>query len=129
MTNNGGFTLIELILVTVIIGILSGAVVLTFRGRGEEARIARAKSDIFNYETAIEAYSYDHNGKFPRSLDELVTDDTHQYVRQVQLDPWHNPYQYRAPGTHQETKKRFDLFSCGPDGQPHTEDDIVNWKQ
>ena len=72
MDNKGGFTLIELILVTVIIGILAGMVTLTFAGRAEEARIKAAKGDIASYNTAVDLYALDHNDKLPASLDDLA---------------------------------------------------------
>ena len=124
MDNKGGFTLIELILVTVIIGILAGMVTLTFAGRAEEARIKAAKGDIASYNTAIDLYALDHNDKLPASLGDLVA--KRKYVKELNKDPWGNEYIYRCPGQHSND---YDLFSCGPDGQPGNEDDITNWTQ
>lgn len=124
MRNNGGFTLIELILVTVIIAILAGMVTLTFGGRAEEARKRAALGDIKSYESAIELYALEHNDKYPMKLDALVTGEK-QYVRELNVDPWGNPYVYKYPGEHH--KKSFDVYSMGPDGIDGTEDDIKPW--
>ena len=74
MNSNGGFTLIELILVTVIIGILAGMVVTTFGGRISETQIRAAKGDIQAYGTAIELYALDNNDTYPASLEELTVE-------------------------------------------------------
>jgi general secretion pathway protein G len=120
MKANSGFTLIELILVTVIIGILAGTVTVTYVGRTEQARINRAMADIVAYSDALELYAIDNNDRYPGTLR-----DVSQYVRKYELDPWGNEYIYTFPG--QRNPGRFDLYSAGPDGIPGTEDDIVNW--
>ena len=119
MNNNGGFTLIELILVTVIIGILAGMVTLTFTGRAEEARKRAAKGDIANYTTAIDLYALDHNDKLPGSLDDLVG-GKRKYVRELNTDPWRNRYVYQLQGTD------YKIYSAGPDGQGGTADDVTS---
>lgn len=118
MSGKGGFTLIELILVTVIIGILAGMVTLTFAGRAEEARIRAAKGDIASYTTAIDLYALDHNDKFPASLQDLVG-GSRKYVRELNKDPWGNEYVYKASGND------YQIFSAGPDGQAGTADDVT----
>ncbi len=125
MSEKSGFTLIELILVTVIIGILAGMVTLTFGGRAEEARKRTALGDIKSYESAIELYALEHNDQFPNSLEDLVNDPKKTYVRQLNKDPWGNPYVYKKPGDHH--KNSYDFLSMGPDGQLGTEDDIAPW--
>lgn len=118
MNANSGFTLIELILVTVIIGILAGMVTLSFTGRAEQARVKAAEGDIATYVSAVELYALDHNDQYPESLDQL----NGKYVRELRPDPWGTPYQYRVPGkTHTES---FDIFSSGPDLSPNTDDDV-----
>ncbi|MCL4218950.1 MAG: type II secretion system GspH family protein, partial [Candidatus Hydrogenedentes bacterium] len=72
MNRNGGFTLVELLLVMVIIGILAGAVVISVSGRSTEARIARAKQDLSTFQRAVETYALEHNDKYPKSLSELA---------------------------------------------------------
>ena len=117
MDNKGGFTLIELILVTVIIGILAGMVTLTFAGRAEEARIKVAKGDIALYNTAIDLYALDHNDKLPASLQDLVA--KRQYVKNINKDPWGAEYIYKATGS------SYSVSSAGADGAPGTADDVT----
>jgi len=122
MGNNGGFTLIELILVTVIIGILAGMVVVTFGGRAEEARVKAAKGDIMSYGSAVELFALDNNGKYPTSLEELLG-GKRNYVRDVKPDPWGNPYIFECPGgIHKDS---YDVYSGGPDGIKGNADDVT----
>ncbi|HOS03686.1 MAG TPA: type II secretion system protein GspG [Candidatus Hydrogenedentes bacterium] len=123
MQEKSGFTLIELILVTVIIGILAGTVTLSFRGRGEETRKTRAKADVERLMDAIDLYAIDHHDKYPKSLNDLMTSER-KYLRRMQKDPWGSPYQYKHPGAHDV----YDVFSCGPDKSPNTADDITSWQ-
>lgn len=118
MKANGGFTLIELILVTVIIGILAGMVTVSFAGRAEEARIRAAKGDISSYSLAIDLYALDHNDQYPNSLSDLVA--KRKYVTELRNDPWGNPYVYRAQGT------SYEVLSPGRDGQAGTADDVTS---
>jgi len=119
MDNKGGFTLIELILVTVIIGILAGMVTLTFAGRAEEARIKAAKGDIASYNTAIDLYALDHNDKLPASLDDLAN-GKRKYVKELNKDPWGNQYIYKPQGS------SYTVTSAGADGAPGTADDVTS---
>jgi general secretion pathway protein G len=122
MSDKGGFTLIELILVTVIIGILAGMVTFSITGRVQDASIKAARGDIANYGSVIEHYALDHNGLYPKQLQELIGGEK-EYVRQLNVDPWGNPYVYECPG--KKHPKSYDIYSAGPDGQPGTEDDIT----
>jgi general secretion pathway protein G len=122
MSANGGFTLLELILVTVIIGILAGMVTLQLVGRQKEAAIQAAKGDISTFETAVDLFALDHNDNYPRSLQELSP----KYIKRLNTDPWQAAYQYVQPGKH--NRGSYDVFSTGPDGQPGTEDDVTNWQ-
>ncbi len=122
MCDNRGFTLIELILVTVIIGILAGMVTLTFSGRAEEARVKAAKGDIMSYNSAVELYALDRNGKYPRSLQDL-TGGERNYVRDVKPDPWGNAYVYECPGSMH--KDSYDVYSAGSDGIKGNADDVT----
>ncbi len=129
-----GFTLIELLLVLVILTALAAVVVPKFVGRGKQAQIVRAQTDIANLGTAISAFEVD-NGRYPSSAEGLgalsvapggLTNWHGAYIeRPILNDPWGNPYVYACPGTH--NTDGYDLHSFGPDGQDGTEDDIDNW--
>lgn len=126
MQNNGGFTLIELILVTVIIGILAGMVVVTFGGRVQESQIQAAKGDIVSLSTAIDLYALDHNDSYPPGLNALTAEvnGARNYVKEVRNDPWGNPYNYR-PATSAKLAD-YAVWSSGPDGIPGNEDDVTS---
>ena len=132
-----GFTLIEIMVVVIIIGLLAAVVVPQFLGRVDDARIAKAKQDIQALDTALTMYKLD-NFVYPTGemgLQALVVKPndptvTHWrsggYLKRLNKDPWGNDYQYQNPGTHGE----YDLFSFGADGQPGgtgTNADIGNW--
>ena len=131
------FTLIELLLVLVIITLLAAVVVPKLVGRTEDAKIKTAAGSISGLKTALNAFEVD-NGRFPTTeegLRALVTAPANlpswkrPYVDEQSIaeDPWHNPFQYRSPGTHNPDS--FDLYSMGPDGREGGNDDIGNWKQ
>ncbi|MFP6597489.1 MAG: type II secretion system protein GspG [Candidatus Hydrogenedentota bacterium] len=105
-----GFTLIELMLVTVIIGILAGMVVVVFAGNATSARIKAALGDISSYESALELYALDNNDQYPTSLNQLVSGKK-KYLRDLNTDPWGNPYIYEKPG--RKHPESFDLYSGG----------------
>jgi len=121
-TRTGGFTLLELILVMVIISVLAGMVTFQVAGRGTEARIVRAQNDLSTYQRAVEAYALEHNDEYPKSLNDLAGGEK-EYITQIKNDPWQNPYVFRFPGK----KGKYDLFSRGPDKREGTEDDISIW--
>ena len=129
-----GFTLIEIMVVIVILGILAAVVVPKIMSRPEEARITKAKQDIRALETALDLYKLD-NFNYPtteQGLEALVTLPTtppvpkryreEAYLKKVPNDPWQNPYQFLNPGEH----GAIDVFSLGPD-QQLSDDDIGNW--
>ncbi|HEY7964742.1 MAG TPA: type II secretion system major pseudopilin GspG [Steroidobacteraceae bacterium] len=133
-----GFTLIEIMVVVIIIGLLAAVIVPQVVSKVDEARVAKAKQDIQSLETALTMYRLD-NSKYPTSeqgLSALVTQPTDPsikhwrpggYLQRVSKDPWGNDYQYVYPGAH---GKEYDLFSLGADGAPGGEGldaDIGNW--
>jgi general secretion pathway protein G len=133
-----GFTLIEIMVVVVIIGILGALVVPKLMGKPGEARVIAAKSDIGQIMQALKIYKLD-NQRYPtteQGLKALIEKPTSGpaangwksggYVDKLQKDPWGNPYQYLSPGV----KAEVDLFSLGADGQPGgtgEDADIGNW--
>jgi general secretion pathway protein G len=129
---DSGFTLIEILLVVVIIGILAGLVVPNLVGRGEEARIKAAEADIYGgLSAALDLYELD-TGSYPEKLEDLVVEPGSSknwrgpYIKKgLPQDPWGNRYLYKKPG--QNNSSSYDLSSAGPDGQENTADDITNW--
>ena len=128
-----GFTLIEILLVVIIIGILVSLVAPRLAGRSEEARKQAAKADIDGGITlALDLYEVD-NGRYPTKLEDLVSKPADApnwkgpYVKKgLPKDPWGSGYVYHQPGSHNPTT--YDLYSPGRDKQEGTDDDIVNWK-
>jgi general secretion pathway protein G len=128
-----GFTLIELMLVLVILGILAGLVLPKFSGRAEQARETAAVTQIATFKTALSAYEVD-TGSYPREQDGLralvvqpadVSGWRGPYLESdVPLDPWQHPYIYHYPG--KLNPSGYDIISMGPDGQLGTADDIYN---
>ena len=139
---NQGFTLIELMVVLVILGILAGLIVPRIMGRPEEARRMKAKIQIQSMETALQLYKLD-NGNYPTTEQGLASlveapaagelakswrEGGYLEKGRVPNDPWDNDYVYLSPGTRGD----FDLISYGPDGVAGGEgkdEDINNWDQ
>ena len=131
-----GFTLIEMLIVMVILGLLAALVGPRMFGKVGKSRQNAAKVQIALFETALDTYRLD-TSKYP------TTDEGLQALRvkpsgverwdgpylpkNVPLDPWGHPYQYRSPGEHGD----YDIVSLGADGNPGGEgedEDVVNWK-
>ncbi len=136
--DNQGFTLIELMVVIVILGILAGLIVPNIMDTPDEAKQAKAKVDISAIETALKMYKL-HNGSYPsteQGLQALVQPPEPKppnwkrggYLEkpQVPKDPWGNEYVYLSPGMQGD----YDIISYGADGVPDGEGvnrDISNW--
>jgi len=132
-----GFTLVEIMVVVVILGILAVLIVPRVLGRSDEARQAAAKHDIATLMQSLKLYRLD-NGRYPtndQGLQALVTKPTSApapsnwkpYLDKVPKDPWGNTYQYLSPGVHGE----IDVFSLGADNQPGgtgADLDIGSWQ-
>jgi len=134
---NAGFTLIEIMVVVVIIGVLAALIVPNVIERAEEAKAAAAKSDVNNLMQALKFYRLD-NQRYPsteQGLQALVTKPTSgptapnwkAQLDKLPSDPWGRPYQYLNPGV----KGEIDVMSFGADGQSGGEGknaDIGSWQ-
>ncbi|MEX8194089.1 type II secretion system major pseudopilin GspG [Comamonas guangdongensis] len=132
-----GFTLIELMVVLVIIGVLAALIVPNVLDRADDARVTAAKTDIANLNQALKLYRLD-NQRYPtaeQGLQALVTKPTSgpipgnwkPYLEKLPNDPWGNPYQYLNPGV----KGAIDIMSFGADGKAGGEGkdaDIGSWQ-
>ena len=130
MNKQRGFSLIEIMVVVVILGILAALVVPKIVRRPDEARLVKAKQDVLSIQNALELYKLD-NAIYPtneQGLRALVTKpsqspeptDWQQYLKSVPKDPWGNLYQYINPGEHGD----FDVFTHGPSEENSV---IGNW--
>jgi general secretion pathway protein G len=133
-----GFTLIEIMVVVVIMGILAALIVPKLMGRTDDARIIAAKQDIATVMQGLKLYKLD-NQRYPttdQGLQALISKPTTGpvangwktggYLDKVPKDPWGNPYQFLSPGL----KGEIDVFSLGADGQPggtENDSDIGSW--
>jgi general secretion pathway protein G len=135
---HGGFTLLEVIIVIVIIGLLATVVVQNLAGEVDKARVTKAQADVRALESALNMYKLD-NFRFPtteqglRALSERPTAPPEArnwraggYITTLPQDPWGNPYQYLSPGQHGS----IDVFSLGADGKvggQGDDADVGNW--
>lgn len=132
-----GFTLIEIMVVVVILGILAATIIPQFIGTTHDAKVSAAKSTIAELEVALERF-YINMERHPTSEEGLKvlveppsTDATKwrgPYIKKLRPDPWSNPYQYRYPGVHLPAS--FDVWSRGAGGAEGGEGeaaDIGNW--
>ncbi len=137
--NNAGFSLVEILVVLVIMGLLISVVAPNVIGRLDDARVARVQADLYVIQGALKLYRMD-NGDYPETeqgLEALIEPSTlgkpprnfkaGGYLEKLPLDPWERPYLYIAPGEHGDV----DIYSLGDDGLSGGEGvnaDIGNWK-
>lgn len=135
-----GFTLIEIMVVIVILGLLAAIIAPRIIGRVDEAKVTEAKVQISSMETALKLYRLD-NGRYPsteQGLEALITKPTTGIIpkkwrkggylekKKVPADPWGNPYIYASPGLHGD----YDIITYGADGVRGGEGfdaDIASW--
>jgi general secretion pathway protein G len=134
---SAGFTLIEIMVVVVIIGLLAATIIPQFIGTTHDAKVSAAKGHVAELESALERFNV-HMDRYPTTeegLKALLESPSAEdkkwrgpYIKLLRPDPWGNPYQYRNPGIHHPTS--FDIWSRGADGADGGEGegaDIGNW--
>ncbi len=136
--NSRGFTLMEIMLVVVIIGILAASVMPKLVRQIPFVQNKRTNSDIITLSGQLDTY-YMQNNDYPsteQGLRALIQKPTSSpipknwngpYIKKVPMDPWSREYKYKCPGDHNPDE--YDLWSTGKDGQDGTEDDIDNWSE
>lgn len=138
MLKQKGFSLIEIMVVVVILGILASIVVPKIMNRPDEARRVKAKQDVLSIQNALDLYKLD-NGIYPTTDQGIVAlvekpssnptpANWKQYLKSVPKDPWGREYLYLNPGQHGDV----DIYSFGPTGQAGgtgTNAEIGNWDE
>jgi general secretion pathway protein G len=123
-SSRAAFSLIEIMIVVVIIGLMAGLVTYATSGYLGKAKRTRARSDIATYSGAVDAY-YLANGRYPTNQEGLKA-LTPDFIKVLQNDPWGTPYQYVQPGK----GGPYDIISYGADGREGgsgADADITNW--
>jgi general secretion pathway protein G len=121
-----GFTLVELMVVIVIIGLLATVVVINVMPATDKAAITKAKADVATLEQGIEMYRL-NKLRYPSGSEGLQAVTSEGYVKRLPKDPWGNAYHYASPG---RDGRQFEIFSYGADGREGGEGedaDIGNW--
>ena len=137
-TGSAAFTLIEIMVVVIILGVLAATIIPKFIGTTHDAKVSAAKAHVAELEGALERF-YVQMDRYPTTdeglklLVEAPAGDDKKwrgpYIKQLRSDPWGTPYQYRCPGVHHTSG--FDLWSRGADGADGGEGpaaDIGNWE-
>jgi general secretion pathway protein G len=135
--NRGGFTLMEVLLVLVILVVLASIAVTTYSGVQDRALKDAARAKVGILTGPIDTYQV-HMRAYPADLNDLITKPTDArsaerwsgpYLKEsaALLDPWDNEIRYVTPGKH--NTESYDVWSVGPDGQDGSDDDIGNWDQ
>ena len=134
-SKHAGFTLLEIMVVVVILGVLATMIVPNLLGNKEKADRQKVISDVVALENALDMYKLDNNS-YPttdQGLDALLTKPSGEpaprnypddgYIKRLPQDPWGNDYILYSPGEH----GKIDISSVGQDGEEDTDDDIGNW--
>ncbi len=130
LSNNDGFTLLELMIVITIIAIIGGFAISRFTTTIDKTKITAVKTDLGTFETSLDAYYLNHS-TYPTTqegLQKLIDEGLIKNKKDSLLDPWNNPYQYRYPG---EFSQEPEMWSFGADGQEGGEGmnaDIKSWE-
>ena len=125
LQHRAAFTLLEVLLVLVIIGLLAALVSPQIFGIGERAKVDQARGQIHSLHQACDYFRLSMNG-YPASIDQLVsgselgTNWSGPYIERVPEDPWGNQYVYEPQATGMKPR----IYSLGPDGAPGTDDDV-----
>jgi general secretion pathway protein G len=124
---NIGFSLIELLIVIVILGLLMSLVAPTMFSKVDSTKIKTAKAQMQMLQTALDTYRLDL-GDYPKSINDLIQSDKAGWdgpylPKRIPLDPWNNAYVYKSPGPDGQL---FQLLSLGKDGQPDGEGDAAD---
>ena len=121
-----GFTLVELMVVIVIIGLLATVVIINVLPATDKAAITKAKADVATLEQGVEMYRL-NKLRYPSGSEGLQAVTSEGYVKRLPKDPWGNDYRYAQPG---RDGRQFDIYSYGADGREGGEGqdaDIGNW--
>lgn len=121
-----GFTLVELMVVIVIIGLLATVVIINVLPATDQAAVTKAKADVATLEQGVEMYRLNRM-RYPSADEGLQAVVREGYVKRLPKDPWGHPYRYAAPG---RNGRSFDIYSTGADGKDGGEGkdaDVGNW--
>jgi general secretion pathway protein G len=124
-SNRHGFSLIEVMIVVVIIGIMAGVVTFATTGYLNRAKRIRAKTDVATYSTAVDQFHLAY-GRYPDNQEGLAA-VAPEFIKMIQNDPWGHPYLYVQPG---KDDHPFDIICYGADGREGgtgADADITNW--
>ena len=120
-----GFSLVELMVVIVIIGLLATIVIINVMPAADRAAITKARADIATLEQGIDLYRLDHL-RYPTGDEGLQALVSGNYIRRLPDDPWGNPYRYSAPGAEGRPFQIVSLGADGRDGGSGEDEDISN---